>query len=197
MVLLLVREQKGASNVIGKPVLCTPLLLVAAMAAMGQTRQESPVSWPGHQNAGCTALIQAGQDTTENLPVIYNNRGANQDFRVARFGTTTKRSIWTRMPQPPTLTAATPISPSPTEQQPFRTLSTRYLRRAVFKCGGICGSVAARGHEAAGPGWCAAVRASGSGRGSVEMAWAGAEARSGTGDSQWGNGGRGPAASPI
>src|SRR5271156_5738244 len=55
-------------------------MLGAAMAAMGQSRQEnlnkckSPD--PDTRIAGCTALIQAGQDTTENLSVIYNNRGS-------------------------------------------------------------------------------------------------------------------------
>jgi tetratricopeptide (TPR) repeat protein len=66
--------------VIGKPALWASLMLGAAMAAMGQSRQEnlnkckSPD--PDTRIAGCTALIQAGQDTTENLSVIYNNRGS-------------------------------------------------------------------------------------------------------------------------
>ncbi len=64
---------------IGKPALCTCLLLGAAMAAMGQSRQDDLNKCqsvdPDTRIAGCTALIQAGQDTTENLSVIYNNRG--------------------------------------------------------------------------------------------------------------------------
>jgi hypothetical protein len=34
---------------------------------------------PTPKITGCTALIQAGQDTTENLSVIYNNRGTGYD----------------------------------------------------------------------------------------------------------------------
>jgi tetratricopeptide (TPR) repeat protein len=79
MVLLSIREQ-GASNVIGKSALCTCLLLGAAMAAIGQSRQENlnkcRSADPDIRIAGCTALIQAGQDTTQNLSVIYNNRGS-------------------------------------------------------------------------------------------------------------------------
>jgi tetratricopeptide (TPR) repeat protein len=65
--------------VIRKPALCSCLLLGAAMAATGQTRQENLNKCasvePGTRIVGCTALIQAGQDTTGNLSTIYNNRG--------------------------------------------------------------------------------------------------------------------------
>ena len=63
--------------------LCTCLLLVAAMAMVAQSRQESlnrcRSSDPDAKITGCTALIQAGRDTTENLSVIYNNRGTAYD----------------------------------------------------------------------------------------------------------------------
>jgi len=66
--------------VIGKSALCTCLLLGAAMAARGQSRQENlnkcRSADPDIRIAGCTALIQAAQDTTQNLSVIYNNRGS-------------------------------------------------------------------------------------------------------------------------
>jgi tetratricopeptide (TPR) repeat protein len=59
------------------------MLLGAAMAAMGQSRQESLNKCRSvdldAKITGCTALIQAGQDTTENLSVIYNNRGTAYD----------------------------------------------------------------------------------------------------------------------
>jgi tetratricopeptide (TPR) repeat protein len=69
--------------VIRKLTLCACLLLGAAMAAMGQNRQESLNKCqsvdPDAKITGCTALIQAGQNTTENLSVIYNNRGTAYD----------------------------------------------------------------------------------------------------------------------
>jgi tetratricopeptide (TPR) repeat protein len=69
--------------VICKSALCTRLLLGAAIAAMGQSRQESLNKCqsvdPDVKITGCTALIQAGQDTTKNLSVIYNNRGIAYD----------------------------------------------------------------------------------------------------------------------
>jgi tetratricopeptide (TPR) repeat protein len=82
MVSLSIREQ-GASNVIGKPALCTCLLLGAAMAAMGQSLQEN---WEKCKSvdldtriAGCTAVIQSGLLTallpSEKLSNIYVNRG--------------------------------------------------------------------------------------------------------------------------
>ena len=68
---------------IRKSALSTCLLLGAAMAAIGQSRQESLNKCrsldPDAKIIGCTALIQAGQDTTENLSVIYNNRGTAYD----------------------------------------------------------------------------------------------------------------------
>jgi tetratricopeptide (TPR) repeat protein len=70
-------------NVIRKSALCTSLFLGAAMAAMGQSRQESLNKCrsvdPDAKITGCTAFIQAGQDTTQNLSVIYNNRGTAYD----------------------------------------------------------------------------------------------------------------------
>ncbi len=63
--------------------ICICLSLGAAMAAMGQSRQENLNKCrsvdPNAKITGCTALIQAGQDTTENLSVIYNNRGTAYD----------------------------------------------------------------------------------------------------------------------
>ena len=68
-----------------KSALCTCLLLGAAIAAMGQSRQESLNNCRSVdldvKITGCTALIQAGQDTTENLSVIYNNRGTAYDSK--------------------------------------------------------------------------------------------------------------------
>ena len=63
-----VRERsQEASNVIGKPGLCTFLLLCSAMAAMGQSKQENVNKCmsadPDTRIAGCTALIQTHQDT--------------------------------------------------------------------------------------------------------------------------------------
>jgi tetratricopeptide (TPR) repeat protein len=82
MLLLPVREQ-GASNVIRKSTLCACLLLGAAMAATGCSGQENLNKCrsvdPDAKITGCTALIQAGKDTTENLSVIYNNRGTAYD----------------------------------------------------------------------------------------------------------------------
>jgi tetratricopeptide (TPR) repeat protein len=82
MVLLRIREQRALS-VIRKSALSTCLLLGAAMAAMGQSRQESLDKCRSADSdtkiSGCTALIQASQDTRENLSVIYNNRGSAYD----------------------------------------------------------------------------------------------------------------------
>jgi lipoprotein NlpI len=75
--------REETSNVIRKLALCACLLLGTASAAMGQSRQESLNKCrsvhPDVKITGCTALIQAGQDTKENLSVIYNNRGAAYD----------------------------------------------------------------------------------------------------------------------
>jgi tetratricopeptide (TPR) repeat protein len=58
-------------------------LLGAATIAMGCGRQENLSSCrsgsPDARIAGCTALIQAGQDTTVKLSVTYNNRGTAYD----------------------------------------------------------------------------------------------------------------------
>ena len=68
---------------IRKSALCTCLLVGAAIVAMGQGRQESLNKCgsgdPDTKITGCTALIQAGQNTTETLSVIYNNRGTAFD----------------------------------------------------------------------------------------------------------------------
>jgi tetratricopeptide (TPR) repeat protein len=60
-------------------VIRTCVLLGAAMDAMGQSRQENVNKCmsvdPDTRIAGCTALIQARQETRENLSIIYNNRG--------------------------------------------------------------------------------------------------------------------------
>jgi tetratricopeptide (TPR) repeat protein len=65
--------------VIRKTTLGTCVLLGAAMAAMGQGKQENVNKCmsadPDTRIAGCTALIQINQDTTENLSIVYNNRG--------------------------------------------------------------------------------------------------------------------------
>jgi tetratricopeptide (TPR) repeat protein len=78
MVLLPIPEQ-GASNVIGKSAFCTCLLLGVATAAIGQSRQENLNKCKSVDSdtriVGCTALIQAGQDTPKNLSAIYNHRG--------------------------------------------------------------------------------------------------------------------------
>lgn len=62
----------------GRPALKICLLLGAAISAVGCTRQinqfECRSGNPDARIAGCTALIQAGQDTGENLTVIYHNR---------------------------------------------------------------------------------------------------------------------------
>ena len=59
--------------------LCTCLLLGAAVAATGQRRQENLNKCksvdPDAKITGCTALIQADQETTKNLSAIYNYRG--------------------------------------------------------------------------------------------------------------------------
>jgi tetratricopeptide (TPR) repeat protein len=78
MGMLPIREQ-GAVNVIRKSALCTCLLLGAAMAAMGQSRQENVTKCqsgdPDAKITGCTALLKADQDTTKNRAVIYGSRG--------------------------------------------------------------------------------------------------------------------------
>ena len=78
MVLLPTHEQ-GASNLIRKSALSTCLLLGAALTAMEQSRQENLIKCqsvdPDAKIAGCTALIQAGEDTTKNRATIYGSRG--------------------------------------------------------------------------------------------------------------------------
>jgi tetratricopeptide (TPR) repeat protein len=58
-------------------------LLGAAMAALGQSRQENlnkcRSADPATRITGCTALIQAGQETQENLSTAYEIRGVAYD----------------------------------------------------------------------------------------------------------------------
>ena len=67
-------------KVTGKLVFCSCLLLSMAIAATGCSRRENLIKCqsadPDTRIAGCTALIQTGQDTPRNLSVIYNNRGS-------------------------------------------------------------------------------------------------------------------------
>ena len=64
---------------IRKSALSTCLLLGAALTAMEQSRQENLIKCqsvdPDAKIAGCTALIQAGEDTTKNRATIYGSRG--------------------------------------------------------------------------------------------------------------------------
>jgi tetratricopeptide (TPR) repeat protein len=66
-------------NLVRKSSLCTSLLLGAAMAAMGQSRQENLNNCqsvdPDAKITGCTALLKADQDATKNRAVIYGSRG--------------------------------------------------------------------------------------------------------------------------
>jgi tetratricopeptide (TPR) repeat protein len=79
MVLPLTYEQ-GASNVIAKVVFCTCLLLGAALAASAQSRRENQKkcvsSDPDTSIAGCTALIQAGRESTVSLVSAYSRRAS-------------------------------------------------------------------------------------------------------------------------
>jgi tetratricopeptide (TPR) repeat protein len=65
--------------VIGKQALCIYLLLGTALVATGQSRQENlnncQSADPDAKITGCTALIQADQDTTKTRAVIYGSRG--------------------------------------------------------------------------------------------------------------------------
>ena len=64
---------------IRKSALCTCFLFGAAVVAMGQSRQENlnkcQSGDPDAKITGCTALIEADQDTTKNRSIIYGNRG--------------------------------------------------------------------------------------------------------------------------
>jgi lipoprotein NlpI len=66
--------------VIGEPALCICVLFAAALTVMGCSSQRDlnkcRSTDPDTKIAGCTALIQAGNATTENLSTFYNNRGA-------------------------------------------------------------------------------------------------------------------------
>jgi tetratricopeptide (TPR) repeat protein len=76
---LLSNLSKEHSNVTGKALLCICLWLGAATAMMGQSRQENvnrcQSGDPDTKIVGCTALIQAGQDTPEKQSMIYSDRG--------------------------------------------------------------------------------------------------------------------------
>jgi len=65
--------------VISKRGLCTCFLLGAAIAAMGQSKEENRNKCrstdPDTRIAGCTALIQGSRDTADDWSVVYNNRG--------------------------------------------------------------------------------------------------------------------------
>jgi tetratricopeptide (TPR) repeat protein len=66
-------------NLVRESSLCTCLFLGAAMAAMGQSRQENLNNCqsvdPDAKIAGCTALLKTDQDATKNRAVIYGSRG--------------------------------------------------------------------------------------------------------------------------
>ena len=70
---------------ISKSTLGACLLLGAAIAATGCGTQVNIIKCrsadPDTRIAGCTAFIQAGQATTENLSVAYNNRGTAYDSK--------------------------------------------------------------------------------------------------------------------
>jgi tetratricopeptide (TPR) repeat protein len=70
---------RRASNVIGKTALQICLLLGATLAAAGCGNLESAYKCrsvdPDRRIAGCTAIIQTGQLTPQDLAVIYYNRG--------------------------------------------------------------------------------------------------------------------------
>ena len=71
---------QGATNVIAKAAFCTCLLLVAALAAVGESKRENQKrcvsSDPDTIIAGCTALIQAGRESTASLVVAYSRRAS-------------------------------------------------------------------------------------------------------------------------
>jgi tetratricopeptide (TPR) repeat protein len=72
-------SERVALIVIGKRTAYVCVLLVGAMAAMGQSRQEDldkcRSADPDTRVAGCTAVILAGQETPENLSAAYEIRG--------------------------------------------------------------------------------------------------------------------------
>jgi tetratricopeptide (TPR) repeat protein len=71
---------QGATNVIIKVGFCTCLLLGAALAAVGQSRRQNlkkcVSSDPDTSIAGCTALIQAGRESTASLVGAYSRRAS-------------------------------------------------------------------------------------------------------------------------
>src|ERR1035437_7964797 len=76
-------SEQGALSVIGKRAVCTCLLLVVAMAAMGQSKQENldkcRSADPEIRIAGCTAVINVGRETPDNLSAAYEIRGVAYD----------------------------------------------------------------------------------------------------------------------
>ena len=66
-------------NPICKVILSTCLLSSTAITAIGQSTQENTTKCqsadPDAKIAGCTALIQADQDTIKNRALIYGSRG--------------------------------------------------------------------------------------------------------------------------
>ncbi|KAA6463006.1 tetratricopeptide repeat protein [Acidobacteria bacterium AB60] len=79
-ILFLLISEPETTRVIRKRVLCVCLLFGAALAATGCSSQEDLSKCrstdPDIKIAGCTALIQTGNVTTQDLSTFYNNRGA-------------------------------------------------------------------------------------------------------------------------
>lgn len=72
-------HEEEATNVIAKVGFCICLLLGAALSAAGESKRENQKkcvsSDPDTSIAGCTALIQAGRESTAALGVAYRRRG--------------------------------------------------------------------------------------------------------------------------
>jgi len=284
MVLVPILEQ-GIPKVIRRSAFCTCLFFGATLAAMGQSRQENLNKCQSGDSdtkiVGCTALIQAGEDTPENRSIIYGDRGtayynkgdydlAIQDYDrairlhpndtslyVARGDAYKKKSDYDRAIQD--FNEAIQLNSNYerayydrgsdyidkddydraiqdfdeaihlNDANAYNNRGVAYLkrggaherkddyRRAIhdyneairlnsnytiaygnradtyFAQSNLTAAIADYEHTisaapssrtAAGPRRCAAARASGSGRGPVEMAWAGPEARPGPDDSQ-------------
>lgn len=81
--MLLQTSEQSEPKVIGRPALCTCILLGLTMIATGCRSQENLSKCRSADAdtkiAGCTALIQAGKGTSEDLSTFYNNRGAAYD----------------------------------------------------------------------------------------------------------------------
>lgn len=71
---------EGKTNVIAKAAFCTCLLLGVALAGVGQSRRKNlkkcVSSAPDTVIAGCTALIQAGRESSTSLVGAYVRRGS-------------------------------------------------------------------------------------------------------------------------